>query len=303
MELLSSVGHIDVSSDAAEKRGTHSEGSPEHGTPSCCSPTSRGLPRREGQPPGRSGDLGPHSTASFGVSGMTCQACARKVQAALSAIPGVVEVSVRVAESRATVRFVPGQVSADQLKEAARAAGYGFLEGEAEEQGEPDRDTARIKSPFRNTWAYVVGSAAALGVVGFYLGLLTLTGSWSFARVQFGQYRWWILALAVGLGVQATLFTAVRGRLVGRNRRAATSSLAASSGVSTASMAACCTHYLVSVLPVLGLPFLSAALAGLAKYQTYFFAAGVVSNLFGIGLMARPLARNGMVSRVAALRR
>jgi hypothetical protein len=157
-------------------------------------------------------------------------------------------------------------------------------------------------SRMRQIWPHLVGSAVALGVVGFYLGLLTLTGSWSFARAQFGHYRWWILALAVGLGVQATLFTALRGRLMGRKKTAATSSLAASGGVSTASMAACCAHYLVSVLPLLGLPFLSAALAGLNKYQTYLFALGVVSNLFGIGLMFRLLARNEMVRHLAVSR-
>ena len=157
------------------------------------------------------------------------------------------------------------------------------------------------EGPFAHPRPYLVGLTAALGVIGFYLGLITLTADWYFARSQFSEYRWWILALSAGLGVQATLYTALRGRLAGRNNKAATSSLAASGGLSTAAMAACCAHYLVAFLPALGLPFLSAAVASLDQYQTYFFLVGVISNLFGIGLMLRLLTRNGMLPRLAVL--
>ena len=77
--------------------------------------------------------------------------------------------------------------------------------------------------------------------------------------------------------------------------KAAKCSLAASGGMSTAAMAACCAHYLGILLPALSLPFLSAAAAGLAQYQTWFFVAGVLSNLFGIGLMLRMMVRSGMI--------
>lgn len=77
--------------------------------------------------------------------------------------------------------------------------------------------------------------------------------------------------------------------------RAAQSSLAASGGMSTASMAACCAHYLVPLLPAMGLPFLSTAVAGIAEYQSVFFFLGVLSNLFGIGFMLRLMKRNGII--------
>jgi YHS domain-containing protein len=142
---------------------------------------------------------------------------------------------------------------------------------------------------------YVIGVAAAMGVVGFYLGFLTLTSDWFNARSQFSEYAIWILSLAVGLGVQATLFSLYRAWHRGVSMKGAKYSLAASGGISTTAMAACCAHYLVVILPVLGLPFLSAAAAGLAGYQTYFFIAGVLSNLFGIGLMMRMMYRSGMI--------
>ncbi|MEW6670684.1 MAG: hypothetical protein AB1427_03225 [Thermodesulfobacteriota bacterium] len=142
---------------------------------------------------------------------------------------------------------------------------------------------------------YGIGLAAALGVVGFYLGLLTLTSDWSNASVQFGEYRWWIIALSLGLGIQVTLFSAIRKKLFGRNIKVAKSGLAASGGMSTASMAACCAHYLVPLVPVLGLPFLSAAVAGIASYQTEIFMAGVLANLFGLGVMLRLMHKNGIL--------
>ena len=142
---------------------------------------------------------------------------------------------------------------------------------------------------------YLIGAAAAIAVVGFSLGLITLVSDWYNAKMQFEEYRWWILALAAGLGVQATLYAFLRKRLHGKNIKSAKSSLAASGGMSTASMAACCAHYLVAFLPALGLPFLSAAAAGLAEYQTQLFLLGVLSNLFGIGVMLRVMQKNGII--------
>lgn len=107
-------------------------------------------------------------------------------------------------------------------------------------------------SLFSSPHHYIIGMAAALGVVGFYLGLITLTSDWYNARIQFSEYRWWILALSFGLGVQATLYSLLKMNLQGRSMKAAKSSLAASGGMSTASMAACCAHYYLAVfLPAL----------------------------------------------------
>jgi copper chaperone CopZ len=247
-------------------------------------------------------EAGSYTTASFVVDGMSCQACASKIEAALSGIPGVLRAAVNLAGSRATVSFDPARVSLNGLITAVEAAGYRLLlEGEAKGGTEECSKSTRPRGPFAQPRPYLIGLAAALGVVGFYLGLITLTADWHFARSQFSEYQWWILALAAGLALQAILYTALRGQLMGRHKKAAKSSLAASGGVSTVSMAACCAHYLVVFLPALGLPFLSTALASLDQYQSYFFLAGVISNLFGIGLMLRLLAKNGMLPRLGLL--
>jgi hypothetical protein len=141
----------------------------------------------------------------------------------------------------------------------------------------------------------IIGIAAAIGVVGFYLGLLTLTSDWYNARAQFGEYRWWIIALSLGLGIQVTLYSYMRKRMRKRSLGAAKSWLAASGGMSTASMAACCSHYLVPLLAAVGLPFLSAAAAGIANYQTELFLVGILSNWAGLGIMLRLMQKKGLL--------
>ncbi|MCF8065273.1 MAG: hypothetical protein K9K36_08520, partial [Desulfarculaceae bacterium] len=114
---------------------------------------------------------------------------------------------------------------------------------------------------------------------------------------------WWLLALSLGLGVQATLYTLFRATLRERARRSARKALAASGGISGLAMAACCSHYLAAFLPAIGLPFLSGAAAALEEYQDWFFLVGVLSNLFGIWLMLRMMARHGMLKEGSWLTR
>jgi len=163
--------------------------------------------------------------------------------------------------------------------------------------------TKNLLSRLSGLQPFLIGSAAAICVVGFYLGLLTLTSDWYNARGEFREYGLWILALAAGLGLQATLYSFLRRRRRGMNLKGAKCTLAASGGMSTSAMAACCAHYLVSLLPVLGLPFFAAAAAGLARYQTYFFLAGVLLNLFGIGLMLRTMKKEGIIPEGAFVNR
>ena len=165
---------------------------------------------------------------------------------------------------------------------------------------ENDRDTnesccAQPIPWFSSPHAYFFGILAAIAIVGIYLTMNTLTADWYFARVQFSEYRWWLISLAIGLGIQVTLYTLFRAHLRGKKKTAANSSLAASGGVSAVAMMACCSHYLATVVPLLGVSFLSAAaVASLEQYQPYFFLAGVVSCLFGIGLMVRMMRKHGM---------
>lgn len=237
-----------------------------------------------------------NSSITFKIEGMTCTSCARKVESALLNCSGVTFAAVNLSEQEATIHFNPLESGPEDLKKAIIAVGYKVMETDANNP-EVTREWQGLlsKKTFSNVKPYLFGIATAAGVIGFYLGLLTIVSDWYNATAQFAQYWGWIIALATGLGIQATLFTYIRKLLKGKTTSAVKSSIAASGGVSTASMAACCAHYLVAFLPAFGIPFFSAAAAGLAEYQVEFFFLGVISNVFGIIVMIRTMNKNGLV--------
>jgi P-type Cu+ transporter len=72
--------------------------------------------------PERPGDTGIHAQLQLAVDGMTCGACAARVQRVLNRIDGV-SAQVNYATERAAVAIAPG-VEAEQLLRAVDAAGY-----------------------------------------------------------------------------------------------------------------------------------------------------------------------------------
>ena len=235
-----------------------------------------------------------NSTITLTIGNMQCQSCVRRIEGALMRLPGVTEARVDLAEHKASITFDSEKTNENQFKAAIEAEGYHILDDKKEET--INRCCSQPLDWFSYPRAYLFGAAAALAIIGFYLGMNTLTSDWYFARVQFGENRWWIISLAIGLGIQVTLFTLFRASMRGYRLKGIKSSIAASGGVSTTAMMACCSHYLATVIPALGIPFLSAsAVSALAEYQVYFFLAGVISCLFGIGLMLRMMNRHGMI--------
>jgi Cu+-exporting ATPase len=68
---------------------------------------------------------------SLPVSGMTCAACARRVEKALSGTAGVSAASVNLATEKATVEYDAASVGLPRLVEAVEGAGYGVVREEA----------------------------------------------------------------------------------------------------------------------------------------------------------------------------
>ena len=79
---------------------------------------------------------------TFDVKGMTCAACARRVERTLASQPGVTNAAVNFAVGRATVETEPS-VEADDLIKAVEGAGYGLVPHEsATSHGEHDHGIA-----------------------------------------------------------------------------------------------------------------------------------------------------------------
>lgn len=225
------------------------------------------------------------------LQGMTCGGCAKRIKNALTKLPGVSRAAVVFETRQATIDFDPERVDSQGIRNAVSAAGYA-IEGDDDADTSVKTETFPVKGVHLKPYTY--GLLAGTAVIAFYLNLITLTSDWANARYQFADYRWWIIALAAGLGIQITLFVSMRRRLSSQALKGVGAGVAASGGMSATAMAICCSHYLVTLLPIIGLPFLSAAAAGLEQYQIQFFAAGVVSNLIGIAMMLRKFRQNNI---------
>ena len=74
------------------------------------------------------------------IGGMTCAACVRHVERALSKVDGVVSVKVNLATERAAVEYLPSIASLEDFKKAVADAGYELLEQEAQATGAEQED-------------------------------------------------------------------------------------------------------------------------------------------------------------------
>ncbi|RJX22558.1 MAG: copper-translocating P-type ATPase [Desulforudis sp.] len=63
-------------------------------------------------------------TLNLKVEGVSCASCVRRIEQALSRVPGVLNASVNFATEKATVTYDPGQVTDQELVKAVSEAGY-----------------------------------------------------------------------------------------------------------------------------------------------------------------------------------
>jgi len=119
------------------------------------------------------------------------------------------------------------------------------------------------------------GFLAVFLMLGFYFGVVGIFSGWKFAQIQFADFRWYILALSFGFGIQVGLYVYLR-QLV---QEASIKSMAATGAVSGVAMVSCCLHHLADVFPVLAT---TGAISFVGQYQIEFFWVGIVSNLAGI---------------------
>ncbi|MDZ5782718.1 heavy metal translocating P-type ATPase [Marinococcus luteus] len=101
-----------------------------------------------------------HSEAVFDVSGMTCAACANRVEKKLNKMPGVSEATVNLAMERATVHYLDGEVSVEDMEQAVDKLGYGLTERTEEETEDP-----REKEQRKKGWQLLISALLTLPLV------------------------------------------------------------------------------------------------------------------------------------------
>ena len=135
-----------------------------------------------------------------------------------------------------------------------------------------------IKSEKVNHKAVIYGLLAGMGIIVFYLVVVSLVQSFSFALFSLNSLKLWILPLAIGFGIQIGLFTSIKHSAMINTQ------VAGSGGISAGSMVACCSHFLVNIIPLAGL---AGVATFLVAYQKVFLGVGILSNAIGISLMMR----------------
>jgi|SRR3989304_5207419 len=124
--------------------------------------------------------------------------------------------------------------------------------------------------------ALLRGAIAFSALLSIYFLILTLVSGWKFSWEQFSQFWYYIISLALGFGVQFSLYTYLKGIV----REQSTGQVLATTGAtSTTAMISCCAHYLTNILPILGV---TGIITFIGQYQVQFFWIGLFFNLLGI---------------------
>ncbi|TRZ68111.1 MAG: heavy metal translocating P-type ATPase, partial [Rhodocyclaceae bacterium] len=151
----------------------------------------------------------PRDTLDLQIEGMTCSACAARIEKQLNKLPGV-EAAVNFAAEKAYVRFTPGQSDAAQLIATIERTGFqAHLSSGVSPAEERQRKQAAYRSELRRFWialaltlpliaqmAWMFGSAEARHAdvlprwlqlvlatpVQFWIGWRFYTGAWNALR-------------------------------------------------------------------------------------------------------------------------
>ncbi|MBP9815529.1 MAG: hypothetical protein KBC63_04365 [Candidatus Levybacteria bacterium] len=128
-----------------------------------------------------------------------------------------------------------------------------------------------INSSIRN------GSTATLILLAVYVAIVSFVSGWDFMLDQFYQFWYFVITLAIGFGIQIGLYSYLKNAIHHQNTSGKV--LAVSGTTSTAAMISCCAHYLVNLLPILGIV---GVVTVISQYQVQLFWVGIAFNLVGI---------------------
>lgn len=98
-----------------------------------------------------------YSDVTIPIGGMTCAACARRVEKAVGKLEGVESSSVNFATEKATVAYDPRKVRLSAIKAAIEKAGYQALE--VNKADAADEDRLRKQQEIKTLWTKFITSA------------------------------------------------------------------------------------------------------------------------------------------------
>ncbi|MDA8428283.1 MAG: cation-translocating P-type ATPase [Geobacteraceae bacterium] len=137
------------------------------------------------------------------IKGMDCPNCARHVNDAIGAIPGVFEVTLLLSARKASVSFDPTITSCSQIRKAIEDAGYAL--DSPEKEVSPVSPLAGFSHRIMTLFGVVFGAVLFMVVIGEWLGLfgsLTKRVSWPFWLAVVVAGGWPVLTEVVKAAVR-----------------------------------------------------------------------------------------------------
>ena len=109
-------------------------------------------------------------TLDLAIGGMSCAACATRIEKVLNKLPGV-QATVNLASERAKVRWQPGLADAERVLAAIEKAGFtaSRVEGQSREE-EKARKEAAYQAEFRRFWIAALLTLPLVGQMFFMFG-------------------------------------------------------------------------------------------------------------------------------------
>ncbi|MCP4089256.1 MAG: copper-translocating P-type ATPase [Gammaproteobacteria bacterium] len=218
------------------------------------------------------------SSFTFTVGGMTCSACAARIEKSLLKVPGVLTANINVALERADVTTVLGQVNQQLLENAVQKAGYtAHFSGDATEEAEEEQRTQEVMA-LHHEFNTLIASA-----------LLTLPLVMQMAAMVLG------LKFHLSAWVELLLATPVQFIIGARFYRAAWNALRArASNMDVLVSMGTSTAYLYSL-------YLLITLGDNAAGKLYFEASAVIITLVLLGKYMEARAKRGTTAAIRQL--
>jgi len=215
----------------------------------------------------------PPQSVELALTGMTCAACATRIETVLNRLPGA-QANVNFAAEKASVRYTSGQTTVEAMIEAVRRAGYdAAVSSTGTRKEEQARKAANYQAELKRFWIAVILTLPLVAQMGAMFG---------------GQHedivpRWLQLALAtpvqfwIGWRFYVGAYHALRGG-------AGNMDVLVALGTSMA--------YLFSLV---------VTLAGLHHHHVYFEASAVVITLVLMGKLLEARAKAKTSAAIEAL--
>ena len=103
--------------------------------------------------------------AVLDIEGMTCASCVRRVEKALSDVPGVLQAEVNFASERALITYTGGPETLASLQKAVEESGYKVVHAGTEQKESEDREREVREKQMKRLVRDVVSGAAVTTVV------------------------------------------------------------------------------------------------------------------------------------------